>query len=436
MKRPAGAIALLLTAALAFAGAAKEPQTAASGPIEITVPAYQAGQNVGAKYFLPMVERFNARHAGVYKVTIEELVQDMYAPKMQQLSQQGKLPPLVEGGSKEWIEEFIIPGNLFVDLKPWLDSKPELKARIIPAWIDYNTKGGKLFSIGGTIVRPVGLYYNATLFKPSKPTGEMTWDQFLAELGDNKIAFMTGENAWTTMLVLSALIGEQPGGADWLRAGAREARITDFNTPVMITAVTRLQAMLQNHASANTLGAAYADAANSFMSARSAVIANGSWMIGDFDASSASKWSGGFSGDDVHAGVFPGNVAVGGDGTGYNWWIPSTTSPRDQEAAKAFIEFMYSQDEIETMMLMEGGSAPRITPSPGFLAERAKNRLMDEYAGAVNKDTILTFSFEDAVPYSTSRDDFGRILPLLINGTMTPERFCEELTTKARESAR
>jgi raffinose/stachyose/melibiose transport system substrate-binding protein len=258
----------------------------------------------------------------------------------------------------------------------------------------------------------------------------------MAELGNNKIAFMTSENSWTTMLVLSSLIAIQPGGVEWLRAGARVARITDFNTPIMVNAVTKLQQLFQNHAATNSMGAAYADAANSFMSMRSALISNGSWMIGDFASDASDKWSNGFNGADVHADVLPGNVAIGGDGAGYDWWIPSTATPAEQELAKAFIEFIMSPAELEAYMLAEGGSAPRMQVSQQFLTERAKNRLMDEYAGTIKADTILSFSFESAVPTSIAEGDFGRLLPLLMNGTMNPTQFCQDLTVRARETVR
>jgi raffinose/stachyose/melibiose transport system substrate-binding protein len=265
----------------------------------------------------------------------------------------------------------------------------------------------------------------------------MTWDQVSAEIGDNKIAFMTSENAWTTVLILSSLIAREPGGAAWLASGANEnPRHTDFNNPIMINAVTKLQQLLQKHASANTLGAAYADAANSFMSMRSAIIANGSWMIGDFAPDSASKWSNGFNGADVRGDVLPGNVAIGGPGIGYGWWIPSNASAREQELAKAFIAFMLTQDELERYMILEGGTAPRMQISQNFINERSKNRLMGEYSGAVNADTILAYNINDVIPNSVAEMEMGRLLPLLINGTYTPAQFCQELTIKDKETTR
>jgi raffinose/stachyose/melibiose transport system substrate-binding protein len=393
---------------------------------------------VGGLFFLPQVERFNQKHAGKYRLVIEELVQDLYAPKMQQLSQQGKLPALVEGGPYEWITEYIIPNNLFVDLRSLLEGTAELKNLAVPEAVEYNTVGGgKLFSITYPVARPIGIYYNPKLYQPPRSFARMSWEEVSASLGDNKIAFMTGENAWTTMLIFSSLIAREPGGPGWLASGANaNPRHTDFNHPAIVNAAAKLQQLLQKHASANTLGAAYADAANNFMSLRSALIANGPWMIGDFAPDASAKWSNGFNGADVRGDVLPGNVAVGGPPIGHGWWIPSTATAPEQELARAFITFIMSQDELERYMLAEGGASPRMTPSAGFLAERAKNRLMDEYVGAINSDTILAYSFASVIPSSVGETEFGRMLPLLINGTYTPARFCQELSVKAQESAR
>jgi raffinose/stachyose/melibiose transport system substrate-binding protein len=427
-------ITFALTCGIAFAAGSQNQSAAqaAGGVIQVNIPSYKTGQNVGALFFLPQVERFNTKYAGKYKLVIEEIVQDMYAEKMQQLSQQNKLPALVEGGSQTWIEQYIISGNRFVDLKSWLDSKPELKARLIPAALDYNTKNGKLFSIPFPVVRPVGVFYNPKLYQPSRPFADQTWDQVIAELGDNKIAFMTGENAWTTMLVFSSLIAVQPGGPA-LMATSINKKITNYNNPIFINAARQLQTLMSRHAAANTLGAAYADAANAFMSMRAALIANGSWMVGDFAPEQSGKWSNGFNGADVRASVLPGNVGIGGTGIGYGYWIPSTATAQEQEVIKAFLEFMCSPEELEAFMLSEGGSEPRMTPSAAFLTKRTENRLLSEYDGAVNAKTILCDSFESAVPNSIAQSEFPRLLPDLISGRLTPEQFCKELSDRAAE---
>ena len=424
-------LALLLTLALllSLAGTALGADV-----VELKIPHYKSGENVGAIFFLPQVERFNQLYEGKYKIIIEELTQDMYAEKMKQLGQQGNLPAFIEGGEMEWIERSVIPNNQFFDWAPYLEANPEFKAILLEDSLAFNTlEDGRVFSILMPVTRPMGMYYNEDMVTFSKAPGEFAnWDELVAELGDNKMAFMTGENAWTTMLTYSSLIAAQEGGAELIRNSIRD-KIYDFNQPIILKATEELQKLLQNNAAASTVGAVYADAANTFMSKNAAVIANGSWMVGDFLPENNNKWSNGFDGSTVRGAVFPGNVALANN-SGYSWWIPATVSPEEQEAALAFITFMCSPAELEAYMLAEGGIAPKMETSDAYKAKAQENALLYEYVNAVNADTILAPSFGDAIPSSIANTEFGKLLPKLIDGSMTPEQFCTELTNKAAES--
>ena len=104
---------------------------------------------------------------------------------------------------------------------------------------------------------------------------------------------MTSENAWTSALMLSALVGNEEGGAKLLQDSVKD-KLWDYTEEPFVKGVEKLQTLLQKNASANTLGAAYADAANAFMSNKAAVIPNGSWMVSEFNEESKDKWSNDF----------------------------------------------------------------------------------------------------------------------------------------------
>lgn len=46
----------------------------------------------------------------------------------------------------------------------------------------------------------------------------MTMDEFISSLGDNKLAFQTVDDAWTSALFLTALIANEDGGKEWLQS--------------------------------------------------------------------------------------------------------------------------------------------------------------------------------------------------------------------------
>ena len=189
------------------------------------------------------------------------------------------------------------------DLTSFAQDNPETAANWIPESVDFCTVDGKLICKPLSVLKPVGLYYNSSMYSPEKNIRDMTMDEFVESLGDNKIAFMTGENGWTTGLMLSALIANEEGGVELMNASAAD-KLWDYNNPIIISAVEKLQKMLQNNATANTVGAAYADAANAFMSKSGAVICNGSWMASEFTEESKDKWSNDFNGADVKTTIY------------------------------------------------------------------------------------------------------------------------------------
>lgn len=404
----------------------------ADGVIEVTLPTYKTGENVGAVFFEPLVDRFNAAYEGKYHITLEELSQDMYTDKIKQLGAAGALPFLIEGGETEWIKQVVIPNDMFVDMSGFI-AENNLGDILVDSNVAYNTtEDGKVFSIWIPVVRPMTMFYNGAMVDlGDKTAADMGWDEFLAAMGDNKIAFMTGENAWTTTLVLSGLIALEEGGPELLSTHTVD-KIYDFSVPAFVNAVAKLQAMMQNYGSSNQVGAVYADAANAFMSCNAAMIANGSWMVGDF-ASDDGKWSNGFDGATVRGDVLPGNVGLANT-DGFGWWVPSTVSPEAQEVGLAFIAFMLQQDNLEAYMLAEGGVAPKMAPSAEYVAKASENRLMYEYVNAVNADTIIVPSVGDCMPSSIANTEFGNLLPLLVSGELTPEQFCQQLTALAEET--
>ncbi|MCA5960170.1 extracellular solute-binding protein [Blautia sp. RD014234] len=353
-------------------GEAKESK----GVIELKFPTYLAGENVGATFFLPEIERFNEKYEGKYKITVEEVPQASYADKIKQLAQQNKLPVLVHapgsgGIDTQWFKQIVLANDMAYDLTEFAEENPDVAANWIPESREFCTVDGKLICKPTSVLKPVGLYYNSSMYTPDKDIRDMTVDEFVDSLGDNKIAFMTAENGWTTALMLTALIANEEGGVELLNSSVND-KLWDYSAPAFVNGVAKLQTILQNNASSNTVGAAYADAANAFMSKNAAVICNGSWMAPEFEEGSADKWSNGFNGEDVKATIYPGNIAFANPSSYGEFWIANTATDEEKEAAEAFLAFRDSQEEIEELVLTEGGVAPQLTYSDNFLAELKK----------------------------------------------------------------
>lgn len=402
--------------------------------VVLSIPHFRAGQNVGGKFFLPQVERFNEKYKGTYKIEIEEVPQDTYYEKIKLLNAQGKLPALVERGDTEFIESLIARDELY-DLKSWLDSKPELKNQLIPDSVAYNTtEDGKIVSMPMSVIGPIGIYYNKEMFEKAgitKPIGQMTFDEFdaalksLKDAGFAPLALMTGENAWTTMLLASAFLANEPGGEELLRSD-REDKIRDFSDPLWVKAFAKTQEWLQEYTTDNAVGGAYADAANNFLNERAAIMPNGSWMVTDF--TDTTKAPEGFA-EKVGVSVYPGGIGLETTAR-YNWWIPNNLKQEETEAALAFLEFMNSPEELEAFMIAEGGSAPGVVTSPEF--ESKLNPILAELNSSVTNDMkVIAQPFSYVWDTAIAENEFPRLLPLLASGDITPEEFAERLTQKA-----
>ena len=414
------------------------PLAKADDVVEIKFPTYLAGENVGAKFFLPEVERFNEKYEGKYKITVEEVPQASYADKIKQLAQQNKLPVLVHapgsgGIDTQWFKQVILANDMAYDLSDFAKENPDVAANWVDGSVDFCTVDGKLICKPLSVIKPVGLYYNSSMYTSDKDIKDMSVDEFMESLGDNKIAFQTAENGWTSALLLAALIGNEEGGADLLNNNTDE-KLYDYTAEPFVNGVAKLQTLLENNASSNTIGAAYADAANAFMSKSASIICNGSWMSTEFDASSSDKWSNDFNGDDVKATIYPGNIALTNERNYGEFWVSNNATDEEKEAAEAFLAFRDSQEEIEALILAEGGTAPKLTYTDDFTTKLKENRILSELSESMDENTKYVATLGDIFPASVADTEFGKLLPKLADGTLTPEEFCQELTKKAEEA--
>lgn len=404
----------------------------------LTFPSYMVGENVGAKYFEPAVARFNEKYAGTYKIVLEQVSEDDYFQQMSMLAQAGKLPLLIcgaPGGATDFVNTVLVAQNRYYPMNDFLNSHPEIKDLCLDSSVSFSTlENGDIVGVPAVYVPTVGLFYNEDQFKPSKDISSMTMDEFLTELGEKKFAFQTVDNAWTSMLFLSALIANEEGGAELL-AEYDGKFLYDYNQPCIINAVKKLQSIWATNAASNSLGAAYADAANAFLSNNAAVICNGPWMNSEFGTDKASSWSNNFDGAKVHGAVYPGNVALANTAA-YGRWIVTNNYKSEEElnCALAFIEFLYSQEELEAFMLIEGGQCPKMNYTEEFKTQLSTNVLLAEQSAAINADTTIVPNVATIMPASVGNQVFAADLIQLVNGTMTAEEFCNDLSVKAEET--
>ena len=428
------------TTAAATSAATEPPTTAAakaSGPITITMPTYRSGEDVGAIYFLPAVDRFNTVYDGKYKVVIEESPSSTHNDKLKGLAQTGNLPPIFQFSDFTYARDNWFDDAYLYNLAGWLDANPDVKSVFVPAGIDFVTlPNGAIYAIPLAIVRPTGTYINNNVFTPGKPLRDMTWAELGAEMkaAGAAVGFQTLEGAWTVNLLTVAIMASQEGGADLLQKGLTDT-ITDLTAPQWVSTFTVLKQLWDDAGWKSGIGKAYPDTENAFVNNQIGVLPNGQWVIAAFSkgGGSESNWGEGFDGN-VTGDIFPGNVAIANPCV-YDWYVSGQCSQDELECALAFLAFISSPDELEAMMLAEGGSAPMITYTGGFLAKVAENKLMSDFSNAVNGDTVYIPYLHEILPGSImdANGAFTTYLPLLFDGSISPKEFCDALTTAANE---
>ena len=172
--------------------------------MEVTIPSFKTGENVGAVFFEAQVERFNEKYAGKYKINLESVPQDsIFNDRIKQLAQQNKLPVLVEGGDPDWVKNVVIPNGLAYDLTDWIDATPAVKDVLIDDSREYcSNEDGRVMVMPLATVRPIGFFYNSAMWSTDADISAMSMDEFVSALGDQKIAFSTAENGWVSALSL------------------------------------------------------------------------------------------------------------------------------------------------------------------------------------------------------------------------------------------
>jgi len=397
---------------------------------------YIAGTHGNAAVHAEMIGRFNALNEGVYRMDIIHIPQDDWDDFIKQRALINELPTLVNHmHDVEWQLDFVAPNQLSYDLRPWLTENPHIMNLFLPVSVDFvRQDDGRIPFLPKFVSNPVGLFYNSDVWTPSMPTRDMTWDQFVAEIGTDKLTFMTGENAWMTQLLFTAAIANSPGGVNWLNSHIG-SRVTDYNNPAFIEGARKLQQLLMHNSIPETmLGATFAEAANSFYNNDTIMIFNGPWMFGSFrEETGADNWGPDFHGRTVVADLFPGNFALELPAEIGLYWVAANAGDDQIRAALAYLEFFLSDDEMQRHLIQSGGMSPGFTPTPGFWAAVEEDQILQHYMEALATGPTVVPRLDQITFDSIAQPEMPNLLPMLANGSMTPEEFAQALTDLAAE---
>lgn len=396
--------------------------------VVLKVPTYMTGTNVAAPYFKQLIDGFNAENAGKIKVELEDIPSDQaYVDKMKILIQSSSLPDIIF--AKNGLDSMIIDAGLAADFLPTLNADAEWKTSMGGDYVINNSpnfKDGKLYSVGEA-KDVIGYFYNKEIFDEVGITPAQTWDEWMSNCekikaaGYDPIAFMTGENAWTTNLILSAIVGSL---SDEGNAFMNTMYPTNYETPEMIKGLEMIQTMLKEYTSADAVGANYSIAANNFLSGKAAIIANGPWMIPEF--SDPDKCEVGFD-QKVGYTAFPGGL-ISAVRPGY---VVASKGEAEREAAIKLVKYLTDDNaqQIGLDMLQLCPVSPNVEITDTF---KQANPIFAEMIDS-SRQVKYQYKHLDMITQPVISDAWQNLYPALVYDKMTPAEFAKELTALANK---
>lgn len=398
-----------------------DTKAVSKAPVKLKYPTYRVGTHDAAALEKEQLAKFNEKFGKEIEVDVEEIPSDTaYNDKMKILAASGDLPDVIMG--KNGINDILIKGNLASPFNEYLDKDSQWKSEIGDAALQANTRDGKVWSISDQ-KQVVGYFYNKEMFQKAGIKPAETWDDFIANCdklkaaGFTPLAMMTGENAWTTNLLLASIVATSGDAGKTLM---NTLHPTSFETPEMIAGLKKVQLMLQKYTTKDALGAAYANTANNFSQGKAAIIANGPWMIGDFSDKSKSP-----EGFDKKVGV----AAYPGNGTFCSYEVGYMIGSKTQEAKDAAAKFIRFKTGLEgqSIALELGNVMPvsdKVQPSDAF---KQKYPLFEETIDVGNKSKV-NYQLFDAIVFPNVTNAWKTVYPEFVFNKSTAEQVAKKLT--------
>ncbi|HVI39717.1 MAG TPA: extracellular solute-binding protein [Anaerovoracaceae bacterium] len=419
-------LCLVLVLSMATACGSKEEAATGTEPVTIRLATFQVGVNASAPWFASVIEAFNQEYDGKIKLEIEEIPGDQaYVDKMKTYISMNDLPDLVFTGGYNLMDD-AIAANAIVDLTPYFDADPEFAARFYEDDIAYNSRDGKIY--GMPVERqPVTYFYNKALFeKAGIAAPAKTWDEFMQQMEQLKAAGITPasmdtlDSAWLSSLWLNSMVGTFSTESN---AWMNQSMPKDYNSPDFIKAADLIQKMLLNYTTKDALGGKYENGANNFLNGNTAVIANGPWMISDFQA----------KGDDfaknIGTALYPNDGIFSGSMPGY---LVGSKDKAHADAAVEFLKFI-SGEKMQGTMTEMYSAIPANKNVEISQAVIDKNPLLGDIIKLQGEAKIVYGNYQ-SLWYSNVIAELDRQYPLLAVGDITPEQFAQALTDAANKN--
>ena len=355
-------IALLLTLVMVFGLAASMPAYA-DDEIVINFPSIWVGTDSKAAYMAKLVEDFNAENAGSIKVVVEEQPDyQAYRDKIRTTITTGSAPDICILDTTYDVKAYTESGK-FMDLTPYLNE----------GWGANFTDGSvEAWSVDG---KSCMIPFESAVFTPiynTKIFADIGWDHFPATYeeffqfckdakakGYNAMGQMAGENAWSSMLWYSEIVGA---------IGGKDVYADGLDNPAFVEAAKVLKEMY-NYTFDGAVSAGAPDVNGHWIGRDTAIYLNGPWWIANLYKEDNAV-DGVLLADDCEVASNPSFDGGKGDGcliAAVQAFLAAAKQddPAKEAAIVKFLQYITDPDHVSELALSSGAMFfVKYTPSP------------------------------------------------------------------------
>lgn len=422
MKRRVSVLALMLAAILVVAGCTGKSTTKSGDEVKIRITSGMVGTHPSAESFAWEIEQFNTAYEGKYEAVVEELPGSTnFGEKMRVMLTAGDVPDIIFPVDNDYLTD-AVAAKLILPLDEYLDADPEWKASISEDGLELNSRDGKIYAVprNRTIL---GYFYNKEHFEQVGIKPAETWEEFWANCDKLKAAGITPiamEPTSVGEVLFSAILASADDeGFELVNGGTSP---TKFDSPAMIESLNTLRDAYVKYGPMDGTVAKYENAANRFMNSQASIIANGIWMVNDFE--DPNKAPEGFV-DKVGVASFPGVICsypALGIGIG-------AKTEEKIEASLACLK-MFTSPERQSLHMGVVGEFPD-SPAVGITEELMKEKPMMAQLWEIHNDVPIKTNILRTYWHPVIIETLNKYLPQFANGEIDANEVAKLLTREA-----
>jgi len=407
---------------------------AAADPIQVTMLKSAGGNDTNIELWRHLVEEFEEWTDGKYTLALEEIpgVAVDVRTKLKMLNAANHLPALVSDLSAEpAFADLLISNDRLLDMSEAFAADEQWKSTAFETSIAFNTsEDGAMYTSPAVYTQYVGIFYNKELLaQVGYETFPETWEEFwdlcnkLKEAGIAALSLHTTETGWCPMLLATAYAATaSEEGAAFLR----ENFPSDFNNDAMVDMITMLRKLF-DYTTSDAIGGTYSLAANNFCTGKTAMIANGPWMI---DSLYDTQYSPEGFAEKVGYATFPEHLMLCDEGEVYGYGISKDVSEEEQAGAIEFLKFLALPEVISEFTVTMGSMSNLVELTQETLDQLSP--MMQEYADAVSQTTVTAPRYQAKWDSVVQTEVIEQELPNLVQDIITPEEFVTKMTEGAQ----